>query len=49
VPGLKAALTLIGLDGGAPRPPLLPVGQPAVDVIREQLKKMGLLEAISAH
>jgi len=46
VPGLKAALTLIGFDGGAPRPPLQPVGQQAVDVIREQLKKMGLLEAI---
>ena len=49
VPGLKAALTLIGYEGGAPRPPLQPVGQPAIDAIREQLKKMGLLEPISAR
>ena len=49
VPGLKAALTLIGFDGGAPRPPLQPVGQQAVDAIREQLKKMGLFEPIAAR
>jgi len=42
VPGLKAAITLLGLDGGVPRPPLLPVGQQAEDVIREQLKELGL-------
>jgi 4-hydroxy-2-oxoglutarate aldolase len=53
VPGLKAALTLIGFDGGFPRPPLLPVGHQAMDVIREQLRQMGLIparsEAIPAH
>jgi 4-hydroxy-2-oxoglutarate aldolase len=49
VPGLKAALNLIGFDGGGPRPPLQPVGQQAIDAIREELKKMGLFEAISAH
>ena len=43
VPGLKAALTLLGFDGGHPRPPLQPVGQPAVDAIREQLCELGLL------
>ena len=43
VPGLKAALTLLGFEGGFPRPPLQPVGQPAVDVIREQLRELGLL------
>ena len=43
VPGLKAALTLLGFDGGLPRPPLQPVGQPAVDAIREQLRELGLL------
>ena len=42
VPGLKAAITLLGFDGGVPRPPLLPVGQQATDVIREQLKELGL-------
>jgi 4-hydroxy-2-oxoglutarate aldolase len=45
VPGLKAALDLIGFDGGQPRPPLQPVGQQATDVIREQLRKMGLFDA----
>lgn len=46
VPGLKAALTLLGFDGGLPRPPLQPVGQQAVDVIREQLRELGLFDAI---
>ncbi|HEX6217341.1 MAG TPA: dihydrodipicolinate synthase family protein [Vicinamibacterales bacterium] len=45
VPGLKAALTLLGFEGGFPRPPLQPVGQPGVDVIREQLRELGLLSA----
>ena len=49
VPGLKAALTLIGFEGGVPRPPLQPVGQQAVDVIREQLRKMRLFEPIPAR
>jgi 4-hydroxy-2-oxoglutarate aldolase len=49
VPGLKAALTLIGFDGGAPRPPLQPVGQQAVDQIRERLKEMRLFEPIPAR
>ena len=46
VPGLKAALTLLGFDGGLPRPPLQPVGQQAIDVIREQLTKSGLFDAM---
>jgi 4-hydroxy-2-oxoglutarate aldolase len=49
VPGLKAALTLIGFEGGAPRPPLQPVGQQAVDLIRERLKEMRLFEPIPAR
>ena len=49
VPGLKAALTLLGFEGGLPRPPLQPVGQPAIDVIREQLRELGLLEPIPAR
>ena len=48
VPGLKAALALLGFDGGLPRPPLQPVGQQAVDVIREQLDKLGLFAGVSA-
>ena len=49
VPGLKAALSLLGFTGGAPRPPLQAVGQPAIDVIREQLKELGLFEVIEAR
>jgi 4-hydroxy-2-oxoglutarate aldolase len=45
VPGLKAALTLLGFEGGLPRPPLQPVGQQAIDVIREQLRELGLFPA----
>ena len=49
VPGLKAALTLLGFDGGSPRAPLQPAGQPAIDAIREQLTKSGLFESIAAR
>lgn len=45
VPGLKAALDLLGYAGGPPRPPLQPVGQVAIDAIREQLVALNLLEA----
>ena len=45
VPGLKAALDLLGFVGGAPRPPLLPAGAAAIDAIREQLTALNLLEA----
>ncbi|MFA5908581.1 MAG: dihydrodipicolinate synthase family protein [Vicinamibacterales bacterium] len=45
VPGLKAALDLLGYAGGPPRPPLQPVGQAAIDAIREQLVALNLLEA----
>ena len=45
VPGLKAALDLLGFVGGAPRPPLLPASAAAVDAIREQLIALALLEA----
>ena len=44
VPGLKAALPLCGYEGGAPRPPLQPVPQAAIDQIREQLARLNLLE-----
>jgi len=37
VPGLKAALHLIGYDVGAPRPPLAPVPDTALAVLRDAL------------
>ena len=37
VPGLKAALELIGFAAGQPRPPLRPVSSQVVDIIRGQL------------
>jgi 4-hydroxy-2-oxoglutarate aldolase len=45
VPGLKAALELIGYAGGAPRPPLRPVSSEVVDIIRRQLDALHLTEA----
>ncbi len=42
VPGLKAALNLLGYAGGLPRPPLQPVSEPAIAQIREQLKELNL-------
>ena len=40
VPGLKAALGLLGYVGGAPRPPLLPVPPEATDTLAEALAKL---------
>ena len=37
VPGLKAALELMGFAGGRPRPPLRPVSPEIVEIIRGQL------------
>ena len=48
VPGLKAALDLIGLAGGAPRPPLRPVASTAVETLRSQLISLGLLKEAHA-
>jgi 4-hydroxy-2-oxoglutarate aldolase len=42
VPGLKAALDLIGLAGGPPRPPLRPVPLQTQAIIRGQLEALGL-------
>ena len=44
VAGLKAALELMGFAAGPPRPPLRPVSAPTIDVLREQLDVLGLLE-----
>ena len=43
VPGLKAALDLVGLHGGVPRPPLRPVAPAVIDILREQLITLGVL------
>jgi dihydrodipicolinate synthase/N-acetylneuraminate lyase len=45
VPGLKAALELIGYAGGSPRPPLRPVSSEVVDIIRRQLNALNSAEA----
>ncbi len=49
VPGLKAALDLLGMAGGIPRPPLRPVGAAAIETLRSQLSSLGLLETRDAH
>ena len=48
VPGLKAALDLVGLNGGIPRPPLRPVAPAATEILREQLGALGVLSPVSA-
>ena len=45
VPGVKAALDLLGAAGGVPRPPLAPVGPASVDRIRELLVAAGSVTA----
>jgi 4-hydroxy-2-oxoglutarate aldolase len=42
VPGLKAALDLMGFVGGPPRPPLRPASPQAIDLIRTQLDALGV-------
>ena len=48
VPALKAALNLLGYAGGIPRPPLRPVSEQVVDVLRSQLEVLGLVERVVA-
>jgi 4-hydroxy-2-oxoglutarate aldolase len=43
VPGLKAALDMLGYFGGDPRPPLLPASEKERSEVREILKKAELL------
>jgi 4-hydroxy-2-oxoglutarate aldolase len=45
VPGLKAAMDMLGYFGGDPRPPLLPCSEQDKSEIREILIKAELLEA----
>jgi 4-hydroxy-2-oxoglutarate aldolase len=45
VPGLKAALELLGLRGGSPRPPLAPLPEARLQQVREILEAAELLGA----
>jgi len=45
IAGVKAALDLLGLYGGPPRPPLLPASAQRVDAVRKVLDAAGLLPA----
>jgi len=42
VPGLKGELTLAGYTGGYPRPPLRPVSDAVLEIIRGQLEELGV-------
>jgi 4-hydroxy-2-oxoglutarate aldolase len=48
VPGLKAALDLIGYNGGVPRPPLHPAAPPVIETISSQLAALGAFKELSA-
>ena len=48
VPGLKAALHLLGFAGGPPRPPLRSVAPSIIDIVRAQLDALGVLRLASA-
>jgi 4-hydroxy-2-oxoglutarate aldolase len=48
VPGLKAALDLMGFRGGIPRPPLRPVAPAVIETLRTQLTALGVLPESSA-
>ncbi len=47
VPGLKAALHLLGFASGPPRPPLRPVASSIIDTIRGQLDALGVLPDVA--
>jgi 4-hydroxy-2-oxoglutarate aldolase len=46
IAGVKAALDLLGLYGGPPRPPLLPATAQRVDAVRKILEAAELLPAV---
>lgn len=48
VPGIKAAMDMLGMRGGSPRPPLLPVAQARREEVRAVLETAGLLETATA-
>lgn len=48
VPGIKAALDMLGLRGGDPRPPLQPATADRIEKVRTILDAAGLLEGVAA-
>jgi 4-hydroxy-2-oxoglutarate aldolase len=42
IPGLKVALDAVGLRGGAPRPPMLPLGESDAEDVRQTLQRAGI-------
>lgn len=48
VPGIKAALDLLGYHGGDPRPPLEGAAEEKVQEVRSILESAGLLEGVAA-
>ena len=46
VPGIKAALDLLGFSGGVPRPPLAPVSELGIEEIKGILETADLLEYV---
>lgn len=48
VPGVKAGIDILGLNGGAPRPPLAPASDARIEEIRGILDAAGLLEGVVA-
>ncbi|MEN8243370.1 MAG: dihydrodipicolinate synthase family protein [Thermodesulfobacteriota bacterium] len=44
IAGLKAAMDMLGYDGGEPRPPLLPLDETAREGMKQILKTAGLLD-----
>ena len=46
VPGIKAALDLLGFSGGVPRPPLAPVAELGIEEVKEILETADLLECV---
>ena len=46
VPGIKAALDLLGFSGGVPRPPLAPVSELGIEKVRGILETADLLECV---
>jgi 4-hydroxy-2-oxoglutarate aldolase len=46
VPGVKAGLDVLGLHGGPPRPPLRPLDEDDMGVVRDALERAGALETV---
>lgn len=49
IAGLKAAMDLVGLTGGDPRPPLVPVSPAAVERIRGEVARLGAAVLDRSH